>query len=155
MNNKSLISAVVAPIQRRSFPWGAPSWPGGVQREPEPDTLGVNYDTSWSRKYPARLARAALLDWVSAPAVKAIAPPRVSGEEFLSSLESPVIFAPNHASHIDTVILLTSLPPRFRHRCVVAAGADYFFDKRFKAHLWSLTTATIPIERNKVNRQSA
>jgi len=42
-----------------------------------------------------------------------------------------------------------------RHKTVVAAAADHFFDRRWKAHLWSLVLAAIPIERHKVNRKSA
>ena len=38
---------------------------------------------------------------------------------------------------------------------MVAAAADYFFDRRWKAVLWSLTLAAIPIERARVNRRSA
>ena len=53
------------------------------------------------------------------------------------TVESPVIFAANHASHVDTALLLSSLPVRFRHRTVVAAAADYFFDRRWKADLWA------------------
>ncbi len=142
-------------FQRRSFPWAAPTCPTTIEPEPAEGTLGVDYDTSWSRRYPARLARAALLDWVSAPAVRLLAPQRIRGLDRIEMLSGPAIFAPNHVSHFDTVILLTSLPDHVRHRTVVAAGADYFFDKRWKAHLWSLTTAAIPIERTKVNRASA
>ncbi|HEX4244882.1 MAG TPA: lysophospholipid acyltransferase family protein, partial [Acidimicrobiales bacterium] len=63
--------------------------------------------------------------------------------------------AANHASHVDTPLLLTCLPLRFRHRTVVAAAADYFFDRRWKADLWAFSLAAIPIERAKVNRRSA
>ncbi len=38
---------------------------------------------------------------------------------------------------------------------MVAAAADYFFDRRWKADAWSFLLAAIPIERNKVNRRSA
>jgi len=38
---------------------------------------------------------------------------------------------------------------------VVAAAADHFFDRRWKAHLWALVLAAIPIERHRVNRRSA
>ena len=33
-----------------------------------------------------------------------------------------MIFAANHASHIDTPLLLTTLPVEFRHRTVVGGG---------------------------------
>ena len=73
----------------------------------------------------------------------------------LAGLDGPVIFAANHASHVDTPLLLSCLPLRFRHRTVVAAAADYFFDRRWKADTWSFLLAAIPFERNKVNRRSA
>ena len=66
-----------------------------------------------------------------------------------------MIFAANHASHIDTPLLLTTLPVEFRHRTVVAAASDYFFDRTWKSVLWSFALAAIPIERSKVNRRSA
>ena len=121
---------------------------------PESD-LGVHYDTAWSRKYPVRLARAMVLDNVTRPLAKVVAQPQLRGEEYLADLERPVIFASNHASHIDTPLLLASLPLRFRHRTVVAAAADYFFDRRWKADTFSFLLGAIPIERTKVNRRSA
>ncbi len=120
--------------------------------EPE---LGVHYDTTWSRKYPVRLARAMVLDNVARPLAAIVAAPVVRGDEALVGLEPPVIFAANHASHIDTPLLLGCLPLRFRHHTVVAAAADYFFDRRWKADAWSFVLAAIPIERTKVNRRSA
>ena len=65
-----------------------------------------------------------------------------------------MIFASNHLSHMDTPLLLTTLPVEFRHRTVVAAASDYFFDRTWKAVLSSFALATIPIERSKVNRKS-
>ena len=117
--------------------------------------LGVDYDTAWSRKYPARLARAVVLDNLTRPLARVVASPLVRGDESLRGLEGPVIFAANHVSHVDTPLLLSSLPLPFRHRTVVAAAADYFFDRRWKADAWSFFLAAIPIERTKVNRRSA
>jgi 1-acyl-sn-glycerol-3-phosphate acyltransferase len=151
----SKAAKLVSAFQRRSFPWRAPTWPARVEMPPPQQRLGINYDTSWARSYPARLVRAALLDWVSRPAIRLLAPPSVAGLDRIASLRTPAVFAPNHVSHLDTVVLLTALPESVRHRTVVAAGADYFFDKAWKAHLWSLATAAIPIERTRVNRQSA
>ena len=102
-----------------------------------------------------RLARAMLLDNVTRPLTKVIASPDIRGAEYLIDVEAPAIFAANHASHVDTALLLSSLPLRFRHRTVVAAAADYFFDRRWKADLWAFSLAAIPIERAKVNRRSA
>jgi 1-acyl-sn-glycerol-3-phosphate acyltransferase len=96
-----------------------------------------------------------VLDNLTRPLARAIASPLVRGDEFLTGLEAPVIFAANHASHADTPLLLSCLPLRFRHRTVVAAAADYFFDRRWKADAMSFLLAAIPIERTKVNRSSA
>ena len=137
------------------FPLTAPTWPGGVPRPARDRKVGLDYDHEWSRRYPVRLARAMVLDNVTRPLAHLVAPATVRGEEHLTHLEPPVIFAANHASHVDTPLLLTTLPLRFRHRTVVAAASDYFFDRRWKAVLWSFSLAAIPIERSRVNRKSA
>ena len=148
-------SALAARAGRSRFPLAAPTWPGSVPRPaPEPE-LGVHYDTAWSRRYPVRLARAMVLDNVTRPLALALASPQLRGDEQLVDVEVPVIFAANHASHVDTPLLLACLPLRFRHRTVVAAAADYFFDRRWKADAFSFLLGAIPIERTKVNRRSA
>jgi 1-acyl-sn-glycerol-3-phosphate acyltransferase len=139
----------------RRFPLAAPSWPESVPRPAPEHHLGVDYDTEWSRKYPVRLLRAMLIDNVTRPLAKVIADPRVQGDEYLATIDAPVIFASNHTSHIDTPLLMSCLPLQFRHRTVVAAAADYFFDRRWKADLFAFSLAAIPIERSKVNRRSA
>lgn len=132
-----------------------PSWPGTVERPPVERRLGVDYDTAWARTPAARLGRELLFDNLARPLVRVLAAPVVAGEDRLGALRGPAIFAANHASHLDTTIVLSALPERFRHRCVVAAAADYFFDRRWKAALWAFALGTIPIERSRVNRQGA
>jgi 1-acyl-sn-glycerol-3-phosphate acyltransferase len=94
------------------------------------------------------------MDNLARPAARLLAPATVRGLEHLQHVEGPVIFAANHLSHLDTPLLLTTLPVEFRHRTVVAAASDYFFDRTWKAVLSSFTLATIPIERSRVNRKS-
>lgn len=132
-----------------------PRWPDSVTRPVVSTGLGADYDTTWARTKPARLARFALIEGISRPLVRTIASPQVIGLDRLDSLEGPVIFAANHSSHLDTSLVLTCLPSRFRHHSVVAAGADYFFDKKAKAALWALWINIIPIERERVGRRSA
>jgi 1-acyl-sn-glycerol-3-phosphate acyltransferase len=137
------------------FPLAAPSWPTSVER-PDPERkIGLDYDHDWSRRYPVRLARAVFMDTITRPVARVLAPPTVRGLEHLRHLEGPVIFAANHASHIDTPLLLTTLPVELRHHTVVAAASDYFFDRKWKSILWSFALAAVPIERSKVNRRSA
>ncbi len=131
-----------------------PTWPGTVERPLPRSHVGTDYDTSWSRTPVARLARAMITDNITRPFVRLAAAPTVVGAEHLDPLRGPVIFAANHSSHLDTAIVLSALPVRYRHHCVVAAAADYFFDRRWKGDLWSLALGTIPMERSRVNRRS-
>jgi len=142
-------------LRPEGFPFTAPTWPVSVDRAPPERHLGVDYDTDWSRRYGARLVRAVVLDNLTRPLVHAMASPEVRGAEVLELVEAPAIYVANHASHIDTPLLLSVLPPRVRHRTVVAAAADHFFDRRWKAHGWALLLAAIPLERHRVNRRSA
>lgn len=143
------------PPQFKGFPFTAPTWPSTVERDSESTDLGINYDTEWSRSPVSRTVRRALVEAVMRPGVQALAAPAVSGLDRLESVVGPVIFAANHQSHMDTFLLLTVIPTRFRKRMVVAAGADYFFDKRWKATLSALSIGAIPIERRKVSRTSS
>ena len=136
-----------APLRRRGFPYTAPSWPTTLEPLPVDKDTGVYFETEWARKYVTRFARALVLDFVGRPAIRALASPRIRGDDRIADLEGPAIFAANHASHIDTPLMLTALPDRFRHRTVVGAGADYFFDKRWKGFLWAFSINAIPIER--------
>lgn len=139
----------------RPFPWGAPQWPGSLPRPVTPPKLGADYPTAWARSYPARLVRAVLTDNVTRPAVHLLASPHVRGSEHLALVDPPVIFVANHTSHLDTPLLISVLPVRMRHATVVAGAADYFFDRRWKAHLWALVLGAVPIERQRVSRRSA
>jgi len=141
-------------VKGPGFPWTAPAWPASLPRPPAPPSLGAYYETDWARREPVRVVRSALLDTVTRVAVRALASPRVAGLDRIAGLEPPAIFAANHASHVDTPLLLTTLPPRFRHRSVVAAAADYFFDRRWKAALWAFAINAIPVERTRVTRRS-
>jgi 1-acyl-sn-glycerol-3-phosphate acyltransferase len=136
------------------FPLAPPTWPDSLTPPPERPTLGSAYDTAWARRYPARFARVLLTELITRPAVVALARPSIEGDDRLAHLREPVIFAANHASHVDTPLLLSVLPEQWRHRTVVAAGADYFFDNRVKAAVSALTINAIPIERLKVSRDS-
>jgi 1-acyl-sn-glycerol-3-phosphate acyltransferase len=137
-------------VRSTRFPLAAPSWPATLDR-PDPERkIGLDYDHEWSRRYPTRLARAMVMDNLARPAARLLAPATVRGLEHLRHIDGPVIFAANHASHVDT-----PLPLEVRHHTVVAAASDYFFDRTWKSVLWSFSLAAIPIERSKVNRRSA
>lgn len=137
------------------FPLGKPNWPTSVPRPAVRRRTGVDYETDWARRHSARVARAAIVDNVLRPAIHAVASPTVHGDDRLVGLEAPAIFVANHHSHLDTGLVLTSLPERFRHKAVVAAAADYFFTSRAKGAFSALAIGAIPMERTKVGRRSA
>jgi 1-acyl-sn-glycerol-3-phosphate acyltransferase len=149
------VGRVARKLRGAGLPWQAPDWPTSVPRPAPERELGADYDTTWARKYPVRVARAMVIDNVARPLVHALASPQVRGDELLSLTDQPVILVANHASHIDTGLLISALPSRIRHSTVVAGAADYFFDRRWKAHTWAFLTAAIPMERQRVNRKSA
>ena len=147
-----------APAQRlrtMSFPLRAPTTPGGVEPAPSVKRTGGDFRTEWSRRWPARMARAAIVDGPMRLGVAALASPDRRGSDRLDDVDAPVIFAANHHSHIDTPLLLTTIPEPWRHRLVVGAAADYFFRTRVTGAVSALTFGAIPIERSKVGRRSA
>jgi 1-acyl-sn-glycerol-3-phosphate acyltransferase len=150
--------AVSRYLPRLPFPFSAPTVPGGVEVPARKARSGADYDTAWARRYPARLARAALVEAVGRPAVAALARPEVNGLDRLDPLVEagdPVIFAANHHSHVDTPVMLTSIPEPWRHRLFVGAAADYFFRTAVTSALSALAIGAIPIERSRVSRRSA
>ena len=105
------------------FPLGAPTVPGGVEPPPPARKLGGDYDTAWARRFPARFTRLVLLESVLRPAVAALGAPERAGIDRLHGLgDGPVIFAANHHSHLDTPVLLTSIPEPWRHKVFVGRG---------------------------------
>ena len=79
----------------------------------------------------------------------------MDGLDRIAHLDEPVIFAANHASHLDAPLLLSVIPERWRHHMFVAGAADYFFDTRFKAVSFAFLLNAVPIERQRVSRDSA
>jgi 1-acyl-sn-glycerol-3-phosphate acyltransferase len=146
---------LLARIGRARFPLGAPTWPDSIERPAPKRRTGLDFDNEWSRRYPVRLLRAMVLDNVARPLAAAAIPTTSIGLEELRTHKGPFIFAANHASHVDTPLLLTALPVEFRHRTVVAAASDFFFDRTWKAAIWSFALGAIPIDRSRVNRRSA
>ncbi len=138
------------------FPYSAPTRPGDVEPLLPSRRLGADYDSDWARRFPARLARTVLLEGVLRPAVAALGAPERDGIDRLAGLSSgPVIFAGNHHSHLDTPVVLTSIPEPWRYKVFVGAAADYFFRTRLTSAASALVIGAIPIERSKVTRRSA
>ncbi len=150
-----MMSKYTAKLGAMKFPLSKPTWPSSIPRPNPKRRVGVDYETDWARSYPARLFRAAYTDFIASPLTSVIAPATVVGAQNLERLDGPLIFAANHNSHADTTVLIAAIPVKFRHRLVVAAASDYFFDSTIKATTMALTLGAIPIERAKVSRRSA
>ena len=142
-------------LRARSFPLRAPTVPRGVEPLEELDRTGTGFDTDWSRRWAARICRAAIVEGPMRVMVQALASPSRRGADRLADLEGPLIFAANHHSHIDTPLLLTLIPEPWRHKIVVGAAADYFFGTRLAGAAAALVIGAVPIERARVGRRSA
>jgi 1-acyl-sn-glycerol-3-phosphate acyltransferase len=144
-------------LPRLPFPYTAPTVPQGVEPPTRPRRSGPDYDTAWSRRLPARWGRAALRETLLRGVVAALATPERRGLDRLDSLEpdDPVVFAANHHSHLDTPVLLTSIPEPWRDRLFVGAAADYFFRNPVTSVLSALAMNAVPIERSRISRRSA
>jgi 1-acyl-sn-glycerol-3-phosphate acyltransferase len=106
------------------------------------------FPTDWARSKPARAAREALLRGGLAPLVRRETTIRIDGLDIFDDLEGPVILVANHTSHLDTALLLTTLPVKWQRKVTVGAAADYFFDAWWRAIGSALLFATFPIERH-------
>jgi 1-acyl-sn-glycerol-3-phosphate acyltransferase len=104
-------------------------------------------DVRWARSAPARWIRERFMQFVMNPILDHYAARRATGSDKLAHIEEPVILVANHASHMDTPVILSALPRRLRKRTAVAAAADYFYRYRITAWLASLLFNTVPVDR--------
>ena len=84
-------------------------------------------DIPFARSRVAGLIREWFMRFVLQPLMDVYAARRATGRERLAGLRGPVILVANHASHMDTPVILAALPRRLRKRTAVAAAADYFY----------------------------
>jgi long-chain acyl-CoA synthetase len=85
---------------------------------------------SWNRSWPARTFRRIIMPILILPLTRLFAWTRVEGLDGLSSITGPVVFAANHQSFMDTPVLMSVLPARWRYR-LAPAMAKEFFDAHF------------------------
>lgn len=116
--------------------------------------LGMDYPTKWGRRYPARFVRNIIHGVFMGPYVRYLSTLEVRGGEHIQG-DGPFIFVANHASHVDTIVLMTALPVKQRKRTVVAAAMDSFFMDARQAFKTVIIFNAIPVDRLKVNRRSA
>ncbi|HET7173825.1 MAG TPA: lysophospholipid acyltransferase family protein [Nocardioidaceae bacterium] len=134
-------------LMARGWRWGRRSM---VPRSAEPyvDVPESSvFPTVWSRRAPVRVVREIAQKGALEPLLRSQVRPRVTGLDVLDGLSGPVVFVSNHASHLDTPLILLSLPDAWRRRTAVAAAADYFFDTWWRAVGSAVLFNTFPIER--------
>lgn len=160
---EGVIRRAAMPLARKGFPYRKPTAPRSVEVPREPSKLGGSYDTDWARSPIARAARGIIVEGPMRLGVKLLTSPTVHGLDRLTDLEragaddgaAPVIFAPNHHSHLDTGVMIRSIPNAWRTELVVAAAADYFFDAQWKAVVSALALNAIPIDREVTGRTTS
>ncbi len=104
-------------------------------------------DQAWLRRPGGVAARNALQQSLLFPLARTIARPRVTGADELMNAPQPALLAPNHASDIDTPLILAALPHVWRSRTVVGAASDRFYRSHGTAILTALWINTFPFDR--------
>lgn len=155
------VTRLAKPTRNLGFPYRKPTVPRGVEVPPTAPTLGADYDTAWARRAPARMVRSVIVRGPLRLAVTALARPDVLGVDRLADLMAlgddapPVIFTPNHHSHLDTLLMVEAVPEPWRSKLIVAAAADYFFTSRAKSAAAALALNALPIDREVTGRKSS
>jgi 1-acyl-sn-glycerol-3-phosphate acyltransferase len=131
----------------KGWRWGRRSL---VPRSAEPYQLPKEtnvFPTGWARKPAANSVRDLVQRYGLRPVLHSTVRPQVSGLDVLTGLQQPVLFVANHSSHLDTPLILCSLPDEWRRNTTFAAAADYFFDTWWRASGSAMVFNTFPIER--------
>jgi len=131
----------------RGWRWGRRSQvPRSAEAYVPPAQANV-FDTDWARTPAARAVREVAQKGVLEPLLASQVRRHVEGVDVLDRVDGPVIFVANHASHLDTPLILLALPDEWRRRTAVAAAADYFFDTWWRAVGSAAVFNTFPIDR--------
>lgn len=69
-------------------------------------------------------------------------------KDLLGSKEA-FVFTANHASHLDSISIVSTLPRWLLSKTFTVAAKDYFFDRSWKAFLFRLLINAIPFDRKK------
>jgi 1-acyl-sn-glycerol-3-phosphate acyltransferase len=132
----------------RGFRWGrGPLVPRSAEpyviTQPKPP-----FPTAWARTPAVNIVREGVQRFGLGPLLRSEVQPIVHGKDLLERMgPRSVIFVANHTSHLDTPLILCSLPDDWRRRTAVAAAADYFFDTWWRATGSAVVFNTFPIER--------
>jgi len=95
-----------------------------------------------------RWLRRAVIVMVARPIARVFTGADIVGREKLP-LKGPAILVANHASHVDTVLLLTIYPSKALDRVRPAAAADYFLKGRLMSWFSRNILAIVPVARDR------
>jgi 1-acyl-sn-glycerol-3-phosphate acyltransferase len=98
------------------------------------------------------LARLVFLRLIARPLAHFLTGADVIGREHLPR-SGPAIIAANHASHVDTLLLLTIFPPSTMARLRPVAAADYFLRGPLIGWFSRNLVGIVPIERHANGRE--
>lgn len=131
----------------RGWRWGRrPQVPRSAEPYVIPKETTV-FPTRWARTPAAIAVREVLQKGALNSVLRFEVNPQVSGLDSLLKVDGPALIVANHSSHLDTPLLLCTLPDAMRRRTAVAAAADYFFDTWWRATASAIVFNTFPIER--------
>ncbi|HMH01933.1 MAG TPA: 1-acyl-sn-glycerol-3-phosphate acyltransferase, partial [Terriglobales bacterium] len=101
----------------------------------------------WVQRRPVTWVRLIAHYLLLRPAIFLLGWPRVEGREKLTGVQGPVLVVCNHISDVDVGFVLTTLPPRLRHRLGTATGGEALEalrtpppSKNFLLKLWDRVT---------------
>ncbi len=131
----------------RGWRWGRrPQVPRSAEPYVIPKETSV-FPTKWARTPAAIAVREVLQKGALNSVLRWEVNPQVSGLDSLLKLHGPALIVANHSSHLDTPLVLCTLPDAMRRKTAVAAAADYFFDTWWRATASAIVFNTFPIER--------
>lgn len=102
----------------------------------------------WARLAPVRAVRECVQVVGVRPVVRKELSVEVYGLDELRQLDGPALIMANHASHLDTAVLLSTLPTKLRRHAAVGIEADYFFESWWRASGSAIAFNTFPIHQN-------
>ncbi|TCO51744.1 1-acyl-sn-glycerol-3-phosphate acyltransferase [Kribbella antiqua] len=131
----------------RGWRWGRrPQVPRSAEPYVIPKETSV-FPTKWARTPAAIAVREVLQKGALNSVLRWEVNPQVSGLDSLLKVNGPALIVANHSSHLDTPLVLCTLPDAMRRKTAVAAAADYFFDTWWRATASAIVFNTFPIER--------
>lgn len=101
---------------------------GGVAApvSPHDDRPDASMFPAWNQSRIAKRVRWFGLATVLLPLTRHVASITVEGLDRVSTIDTPVVYAANHQSHMDAPVILAALPAACRHNVATAAAKEWF-----------------------------